>query len=643
MAMTNRSLPLFVVAAAAAVLGSLAASAAPPAAAPPAATGAPPAANTAAVTWDLTDLYPTLDAWTAAYARNKAATEHLTTYRGTLGGSAEAMLKALDAISGVRRELMRVYSYADLIADEDLRVAANQERRQQVQALQTLLDEQTAWLSPEILAVGAERTRAFIAANRELARRFGFFLDNILRAAPHTLGNEAEDVLAAAGNVLQQPAVLHRQLDNAELPFPTVTLADGTQARLDTASYEKHRQSPNRADRKLVFDAFWGAWKNFEATAGSMLATQAMGDEFTAKTRKYGGALEAALFGDNMPIGVYRTLVAETHAALPTLHRYLRLRQRLLGVSGPLEYYDNYAPLFESRAEPRFGIEESKRITLEALRPLGEDYLGLLRGGFAARWMDAYPHQGKASGAYMNGSVYDVHPYLLLNHNDDYYSLSTVAHEWGHAVHTLLANRAQPFENAGYSTFIAESASIGNEMLLNDYMVAHARNRDEKLYYLGRGLESIRTSFFRQVQFAEFELAIHEELEQGRPLSGARMTELYCGLMRQYYGEAEGVMKIDPAYCIEWAYVPHFYRDFYVYQYATSTAGAALLTEAVVKEGGKARERFLTLLSAGSSDYPYDLYKRAGIDMATPAPYRALAARMNRIMDEIEAELKRKH
>jgi len=639
--MSSRSVSLLVTAVVAAVFGSLAASAAPAPAAPPAT--APQPANAAAVTWDLSDLYPTLDAWTAAYAHTKAAAEKLPAYRGTLGGSAEAMLKALDAMSGVRRELMRVYSYAYLIADEDLRIAANQERRQQVQALATLLDERTAWVSPEILAVGAERTRAFIGANRELARRFGFFLENTLRAAPHTLGPEAEDVLAAAGNVLQQPAILHRQLDNAELPYPTVTLSDGTQARLDTAAYEKYRQSANRADRKLVFDAFWGAWKNFEATAGSMLATEVMGDEFTAKTRKYGGALEAALFGDNMPIGVYRTLVTEAHAALPALHRYLHLRQRLLGVPGALEYYDNYAPLFESRAEPHFSVEESKRITLEALRPLGEDYLGLLRRGFAARWMDAYPRQGKASGAYMDGEVYDVHPYLLLNHNDDYYSLSTVAHEWGHAVHTLLANRAQPFEKAGYSTFIAESASIGNEMLLNDYLVAHARNRDEKLYYLGRGLESMRTGFFRQVQFAEFELAIHEELEQGRALSGARMTELYCGLMRQYYGEAEGVMKIDPAYCLEWAYVPHFYRDFYVYQYATSTAGAALLTDAIVTQGGSARERFLTLLSAGGSDYPYELYKRAGIDMATAAPYRALAARMNRIMDEIEAELDRKH
>jgi oligoendopeptidase F len=259
-----------------------------------------------------------------------------------------------------------------------------------------------------------------------------------------------------------------------------------------------------------------------------------------------------------------------------------------------------------------------------------------MRKGFGASWMSVYPAEGKKLGAYMSNGAYDVHPYLLLNHNGDFQSLSTLAHEWGHAVHTLLAARAQPFEKAYYSTFIAESASIGNEMLLNDYMVAHAKDRQEKLYYLGAGLESIRQTFFRQVQFAEFELAIHEELEAGKPLSGERMTEMYCSVLRKYYGEAEGVMKIDPEYCIEWAVVPHFYYNFYVYQYATSMAGAAELTDQILKEGAPARDRFIKLLSAGGSDYPYELYKRAGIDMATPAPYRALAARMNRLMDEIE-------
>jgi oligoendopeptidase F len=367
-----------------------------------------------------------------------------------------------------------------------------------------------------------------------------------------------------------------------------------------------------------------------------MLTTQVMGDHFTAQSRKFATALQAAQFPDNMPDAVYRTLVAEANASLPTLHRYLKMRKRLLGITDELHYYDNYPPMFKLDAQPKFDVPESERITLEALKPLGDDYLTLMRHGFGSSWMSVYPAEGKKLGAYMNPGAYDVHPYLLLNHNGDFQSLSTLAHEWGHAVHSLLANHAQPYEKSNYSTFIAESASIGNEMLLNDYMVAHAQSRQEKLYYLGQGLESIRQTFYRQVQFAEFELAIHEELEQGKPLSGGRMTEMYCSMLRKYYGEAEGVMKIDPEYCIEWAVVPHFYYNFYVYQYATSMAGAAELTDQILKEGAPARDRFIKLLSAGGSDYPYELYKRAGIDMATPAPYLALAARMNRLMDEIE-------
>ena len=229
-----------------------------------------------------------------------------------------------------------------------------------------------------------------------------------------------------------------------------------------------------------------------------------------------------------------------------------------------------------------------------------------------------------------------MHPYLLFNNHDDYESLSTFVHEWGHAVHSLLANKAQPFETADYSTFIAETASIANELLLNDYMVAHSPGKAEKLYFLGRSLELIRTTFFRQTMFAEFQLAIHDVVERGDALSGERMTEIYCGLLRKYYGDAEGVTKIDPHYCLEWAYIPHFYYGFYVYQYATSIAGAAQLTDAIAKEGAPARDRFIAMLKAGGSDYPYEIYKKAGIDMATPEPYAALMARMNAIMDRID-------
>jgi oligoendopeptidase F len=590
--------------------------------------------------WNLADLYPSPEAWAAEYARIKGAATALDSYKGTLGESAGALLKALDAISCVSKETARLYTYAGLKADEDLSLAKDQERRQQSGALYTLLAENTAWLAPEILSLGEAKVRTFMRENGELAERHGFFLDNTLRAAPHTLGLEAESVLAAAGDVLQQPDSVYHQLANSELPFPTVTLANGTSARLDQSGYVQYRQSENRADRKLVFDNFWGAWKSYEGTSGAVLTTQIMGDVFRAKTRRHENALSSALFPDNMPESVYRTLVEEANRGLPALHRYFRLRRRLLKIEGPLEYYDVYPIMFPGIHEPKFTIADSEHVTLEALAPYGEEYLAFLRQGFAGKWTDPFPRKHKASGAYMNGSAYDVHPYVLLNHQDDYDSLSTFAHEWGHAVHTQLTTKYQPYETSHYSTFVAEAASIANEMLLNDYMVKHSKTRDEKLFYLGEGVESIRGTFFRQVMLAEFELAIHEELEQGRPLSGARMSELYLAILRKYYGEAEGVMSIDPTYGIEWAYIPHFFFNFYVYQYATSIAGAARFTDEIIGEGKPAAERFLALLRAGGSDYPYELYKRAGIDMASPEPYTALIARMNRIMDEIEALLR---
>ena len=596
------------------------------------------AANEAVeVNWDLGDLYPSVEAWSGAYAKERSHAEQLERFKGSLGKDAQQMFKALAAISDAQLQAARLGVYANLQGDEDMRVAPAQERRQQAQALRTLIDEKTAWVAPEIIGVGQAKVAAFLEQNAELRRRFDFFLKNTLRGAPHTLGPEAEGVLAGSGDVLSQPNNVYQELADAELPYPTIELSGGQKVRLDQAAYTKQRSAASRSDRKAVFDAFWGAWKGYEGTLGANLATQNMGDVFTAKSRHFDGALDAALFADNMPPEVYRTLVAQTNAALPTLHRYLRLRKRLLGIGDELAYYDNYPTLFPATSVPKFSVAESERITLGALAPMGEEYLTLLRRGFAGRWMSALPHQGKHAGAYMNGSAYGVHPFLLLNHNDDYESLSTLAHEWGHAVHTMLTDANQPFEKSQYSTFIAESASIGNEMLLNDYMVDHAKTRDEKLFYLGQGLESIRQTFFRQVMFAEFQLQMHQELEKGMPLSGERLTEAYCKLLRHYYGEAEGVMKIDPLYCTEWEYIPHFYYGFYVYQYATSMAGAAEFTDAILKEGAPARDRFINMLKAGGSDYAYLLYKRAGIDMATPAPYQALVARMNRVMDQIEA------
>jgi oligoendopeptidase F len=587
--------------------------------------------------WNLGDLYAAPAAWTVAHDRCKAVIETLDSYKGTLGKSAKAMYAALAAISDASKEVARLNTYATLKGDEDVRIAENQERVAAAQALATDLSEKTAWVTPEILSIGADKVKRFETDSPDLAKRFGFYLDNTLRAGPHTLGLEAEGILASAGNVLNQPDNIYSVLSNGEVPFPTVTLSDGTKARLDQAAYAKYRQSPNRADRKKVFDAFWGAFKSYEGTFGATLSTQVQAETFQAKVRHFPNSLAWATFPDNMPEAVYRQLVAQANDSLPTLYRYLALRKKLLGIKDELHYYDVYPTMFKLAKPLHFSVADSERIGIDVTSVYGPEYTAFLTKGFASHWMDVYPRQGKASGAYMNGSAYDVHPFLHLNHNDDYESLSTLVHEWGHAIHTLLADETQNFENSNYSTFVAETASISNEMLLNDYMVAHAKNNDEKLFYLGEGLELIRTTFYRQTMFAEFQLALHEAIEKGNTLSGAKMTDMYCGQLKKYYGDGKGVMKIDPAYCVEWAFIPHFYYGFYVYQYATSMAGAAQFTNAIESEGAPARDRYIAMLKAGGSDYPYSLYKKAGLDMASPAPYRALVARMNKIMDQIDA------
>jgi oligoendopeptidase F len=597
----------------------------------------PARAAEAPAPWDLTDLYATPQAWTDAYGRLRTTVGTLDRYRGALGTSAESMLTALAAISDVRRELWRLYDYAALRSDEDLGNAPNAERHQLANSLVTRFREQTAWVGPEVQALGDAKVQSFLQQSPALAKRFDFYLLDTLRRAPHTLGIEAESVLAATGDVLSQPNRIFEQIGQAELPFPTIEIG-GKKVQLTQPEYEKQRTSDDRAVRKAVFDAFWTTYNAYQGTFGATLTTQVMGDVFSARARRFETSLQQALFDDNMPERVYRTLVAEANEGLPTLHRYLRLRQRLLGIEGELAYYDNYPPLFRLEQAPAFSLEESQRITLAALAPMGEEYLALLRRGTSARWTDPFPRQGKRPGAYVSGAAYDVHPYVLLNHNDDYASLTTYAHEWGHAVHTLLANANQPFEKSGYTSFTAESASIASEMLLGDYLVRTAPNRELKLFYLGEQLETIRQTFFRQVQFAEFQLEMHEIREKGQPLSGATLTERYCAQLRKYYGAAQGVMAIDPLYCVEWAYVPHFYYGYYVWQYATSIAGAAQFAEEIQgRDGAQARDRFVGMLKAGGSDYPYEIYRRAGVDLGRPEPYQALLRRMNRIMDDIEA------
>lgn len=617
--------------------GSMSGAAAGKAHAPAEGSGAIGDAQPVRLEWDLADLYVTDAAWEAAFGEVQKRIEGLPRYRGTLGRDAASMLAAYRDISETMKTAYRVYQYASLKRDEDQRVAEGQARHGRVQALLAAFGESVAWMNPELLAVGSETVERFLAAEPAL-EPYSMMLRDAVRMAPHTLDAQGEALLAGASLALGQPYNVYAMYANASIPWPTVSLSDGTQLRVDQSGYSRGRQSPNRADRKLVFDTFWGAWKQYENGMGATLNAQVQGAVFNARARKYAGVLEAAMFANALPPEIYTQLVAQVNAGLPTFHRYLKLRGKMLGIEG-LRYYDIYPPIIEANTGV-FDVKRSAEITLAALAPFGEEYVGLMREGMEARWMHSHPQEGKQAGAYMAGSAYDVHPYLLLNHNDDYESMSTFAHEWGHAMHTLLANQAQPFEKASYSTFIAEMASIIDEILLQEYMIANAKTKEEKLFYLGTALELSRGSFFRQTMFGEFELAIHRAAEKGEPLTGPVLTQIYGDLLRRYHGEAEGVMTIDDVYAQEWAFIPHFYMGFYVYQYATSISGSTWFAEQFLAGKTEVRDQFLNVLKAGGSDYPHEiLMKNAGLDMTKPDAYQAVVRRMNAIMDQMEALL----
>ena len=589
-------------------------------------------AETPADRWNLGDIYATEAAWQEDAKRLDRQLEEMKGCRGQLGDSTARFKACLDLNADLGKRFRRLATYAGETFSENTAAPLGMELRQKSHLLGNRLEEGVSFVRPEILALGQERIATLVAGDASLAiyRRP---LDLILRNAPHTLDGAGESMVATFGLATGAPESVYTTLSNSDMPWPSVRLSNGQTVRLDQSGYTKYRAVNNRADRKKVFDAFWKTWKDYERTFGVTFHEMLKTDSAYAKVRRYPDAITRKLDPGKIPPAVYDTLIEQTNANLATLHRYFRLRAKLLGVKD-MRYYDIYPPLV--KADQRFSIEQGKKMMLDSLAPLGADYVAVVERGLKERWMDTYPRPQKLSGAHVNGGAYDVHPFVLMNYNDDYESVTTLAHEWGHALHSHLANKTQPFVTAGYATFTAEIASTLNEALLLEHVLKTARNDDERMLYLGSALENLRGTFFRQAMFAEFEREVHARAERHESLIGPSLTKLYGEILRRYHGHDQGVVKIDDLYAVEWAYIPHFYSSFYVFQYATSIAAASLLADRILKNEPGARERYLDLLRAGGSDDAYLLVKAAGVDLATPAPYQALVARMNRIMDEIE-------
>jgi oligoendopeptidase F len=587
--------------------------------------------------WDLTKIYPSDEAWRQAKDKLAAEIPNIKAFQGTLGSSASRLADALELGSRLSKEFARAYVYASMMSDTDTRVSKYQGMQQEMIQLGSQLSAEAAFTEPEILKIGRATIDKFVAEEPRL-KVYRLYLDDIQRRAPHTLTDAEERLLASSAVISSVPSTTYGILSDADFPYPSVTLSDGKSVKLDSSGFSLYRAVPNRDDRQKVMSEFFESLGKFRGTFGSTLSGQVQSDIFYAQARKYKSALEAALDGPNVPTSVYMQLIDGVNRHLPTFHRYLKLRQRMMKLP-ELHYYDLYAPLVSS-VDLSYTIDEAQKIVMESLKPLGPEYAAGALRALNERWTDFYPTEGKRAGAYSNGGAYDVHPFMLINYNGKFTDMSTVAHELGHTMHSYFSNKTQPYPLASYPIFVAEVASTFNEALLIDHVLKTIKDDATKLSILGNYLEGIKGTVFRQTQFAEFELKMHEMSEKGQPLTGEALDTLYADITKKYYGHDKGVCIVDDYIAHEWAFIPHFYRNFYVYQYATSFTASSALSEKVLVGDAAATKKFLTFLSSGGSKYPIDLLKEAGVDMTTSEPLELTIKKMNRVIDEMEKLIK---
>ncbi|MBN2417310.1 oligoendopeptidase F [bacterium] len=593
----------------------------------------------AAHTWNLADIFASDGEWRDARDRVAETMKTVSDFEGRVTESAHTLLTCLSLNTDLSREFEKLFSYAGMKSDEDTRDSRYESMKQEITRIATDFATLSAFIEPELVRLDLTTLNRFLGEEPGLDV-YRFYLEDLLRRKAHQLSEKEEKILARAGMLAQGSYTIYTIFANAELPYPEAVLSSGTAVKLDQAGYSRHRQAVNRDDRMIVFRTFWERIGEFRATLGAQLYAQVNRDIFFAESRHYGSTLQASLDDDNIPEAVYHSLIENVNANLNTFHRYLRLRKRMLGVD-ELTYQDMYAPAVKG-VDPEYSIEQAWDLVTAAMAPMGGEYLDLLRRARNERWVDVYPTPGKRSGAYSNDGGYDIHPFMLLNYNGKYSDVGTLAHELGHSLHTWFSNRNQPYPLSDYSIFVAEVASTFNEALLTDHMLNTVTDPDVRLSLLVEYLDDIRGTVFRQTQFAEFELLMHHTAEQGVPLTGDRLTDMYGAILEKYYGHGEGVCRIDDLVKVEWAYIPHFYYNFYVYQYATSFTASTALARLINDGAPGAVDRVIRFLSAGGSKYPIDILKDAGVDMTTREPFDLTMKVMNEVMDEIEEIIKDK-
>ena len=582
--------------------------------------------------WAIEDLYKDDEDWKRDYELLKSRIPELTKFRGRLGESAEVLLSMQKLSDELNQLLEKIYVYANQRLHENTDNSTYQNMASQAQGLLVELSESLSFVEPELMELPDGIIETFLDENEELLVYRQYF-ENIIRQKKHVLPTEQEQLLAAMGEVTESPKDIFSMFNNADIRFPEITGEDGHPVQVTHGRYMSLMQSRNRQVRKDAFEAMYGVYGDWRNTLAAMYRANVKQEAFLAKAHKYTSDLKAALDGSHIPVKVYEQLIEAVHESMPLMYRYMKLRKKLLGVE-ELHMYDLYVPVIE-QDHSEIPFEQAKKTVLEGLAPMGEEYLHLLREGFDHGWIDVYENQGKRTGAYSWGA-YGTHPYVLLNYQGTLHDVFTLAHEMGHALHSWYSDEHQPYIYAGYRIFVAEVASTCNEALLIHYLMEQSKKAgDQKktMYLMNYFQEQFRTTLFRQTMFAEFEKITHGLQEQGETLTADRLCEIYYDLNKLYFGEE---ICVDQEIAMEWARIPHFYTPFYVYQYATGFSAAIALSKQILEQGAPAVEQYKKFLKGGSSMYPLELLKMAGVDMEQKAPVQDALAVFAQYLDEME-------
>ena len=582
--------------------------------------------------WDLTSMYATDAEWEKALSTLEEAIRKAAAFQGRLT-DAQSIAAYLDAATELGRTLSNLYCYASMRRSEDTRAEAAQSMYARINANYVKAISAIAFAEPEILSL-PQQTLDDIA-NQECLKNHRFTLEKLLRQKPHTLSAAGEQLLAGFGEVFGAPAEIADNLQDADLVFDSVQDGDGHTVEVTGSNYITLQMSQDRTLRERAFRSYYKGYRQHSNTFAAAYSGAVKAATAEAAARHYESSRAMSMAGENIPTEVYDNLVSAVRAHLPAMYRYVALRKKILGLD-ELHYYDVYAPLVGEQKES-YTYEQAQQMVLDAVAPLGEDYQALVKKAYAERWIDVYPNKGKSGGAYSSGT-YDSNPYILMNFTGTLDSVSTLAHEMGHSMHTWHSNHAQPPQYADYTLFVAEVASTVNENLMIEQLLKQEQDPARRLYLLNQYLENFKGTVYRQTMFAEFERDAHAMAERGEALSPAALNSLYAGLVKDYFGP-ELVMDEEVQY--EWARIPHFYRPFYVYKYATGYSTAVALSEAILTEGESAVKRYREFLSMGGSAYPLDELRHAGVDLATPAPVNAALDKFERILDDAEQTLAR--